>query len=275
MKKLILNLTLFLFMGNVFAQYTGSLHIPVDKFQVLDSATLKFTYRFTYVRDSLNPGTMKYVDLQTLLIAKNISKYYSQNFEDYCLSAMKDGKDDFKHFVEGSCGFEIFKDFPVKEMTVTDLGHKFLMSADFLYKEDIPMMNWVINNDTSAVLSYSCQKATTSFRGRNYEAWFTSEIPNNNGPWKFGGLPGLILKISDSKQNFVFECIGVEQLKNPIPIKLYSLKYSTLTRKDLMKIYRRLFDDPDTFFKSVGSEMAGQHDPKDLPKLPYNPMELE
>lgn len=64
---------------------------------------------------------------------------------------------------------------------------------------------------------YTCVKATAKFRGRTYEAWFASDIPIFNGPWKFGGLPGLILSLTDSKNEYHFECIGIENLKNRNP----------------------------------------------------------
>ena len=125
------------------------------------------------------------------------------------------------------------------------------------------------------LLGYTCQKATTTFRGRNYTAWFAPEIPSNNGPWKFGGLPGLILKISDDKRNFIFECSGIQQLDKPESIKLYTLNYTKLTRQEMSKIYARFFKDPIKFFSEAGSDIIGMVDAKDIPKSNYNPIELE
>lgn len=51
--------------------------------------------------------------------------------------------------------------------------------------------------DSLSILDYKCIKATTRFRGRDYTAWVTKELPINDGPWKFYGLPGLILQIED------------------------------------------------------------------------------
>ena len=42
--------------------------------------------------------------------------------------------------------------------------------------------------------SFDCQKAECDFRGRRWEAWFTTEIPVGEGPWKLRGLPGTYRK---------------------------------------------------------------------------------
>ncbi len=66
----------------------------------------------------------------------------------------------------------------------------------FLYEDDA-VIKWEMLDEFKEISGYKCQKAATTFRGRNYEAWFTSEIPHSFGPWKFNGLPGLILEVYD------------------------------------------------------------------------------
>ena len=67
----------------------------------------------------------------------------------------------------------------------------------FTLVEKKPVMNWKITKESQKILGYACYKATTKFRGRDYIAWFTPDIPYNFGPWKLGGLPGLILKVEN------------------------------------------------------------------------------
>ncbi|EGV44014.1 GLPGLI family protein [Bizionia argentinensis JUB59] len=64
----------------------------------------------------------------------------------------------------------------------------------FLVKDSMNIFNWKINENKKEILGYSCQQATVHYRGRNYTAYFTTEIPFQTGPWKFYGLPGLILE---------------------------------------------------------------------------------
>jgi len=289
MKKIILIVSvLFLCIGSSFSQQKVSLIIPyyvsLDKYQVLDSAYLKCIFRLKHVTDTLKVEETRETDMQTLLIGKKMSKYFSQYMVDYCAFAklnMKDGWIPNNNEI-GTYGYEIFKNYPENKITVTDLGSQ--IGGNFKYEDELNNQKWEIKSDTSTVLSYLCQKAITTFRGRTYEAWFTTEIPINNGPWKFGGLPGLILKISDKKQYFVFECIGIENLKKMESIKYYDLKYTKTSWKELEKLYQRRHDDNVAFDIANGSikrafvfsETTGESkDVKHAPKQPYNPIEKE
>ncbi len=76
--------------------------------------------------------------------------------------------------------------------------------------EDTPSFIWNIGLESKRIGKNKCNKATTSFRGRNYIAWYASEIPCNFGPWKFSGLPGLIMSIEDETQTYSWQCISVK-----------------------------------------------------------------
>jgi len=69
---------------------------------------------------------------------------------------------------------------------------------------------WQIIKEFKTIGSHKCQKATTVFRGRNYTAWFCEKIPVNFGPWKFSGLPGLILEVHDDMNVFKIKALSVE-----------------------------------------------------------------
>lgn len=93
------------------------------------------------------------------------------------------------------------KTFLCQEPALTDkLEHK-----SFIY-EDQRALNiiWTLVDDNKVISGYDCQKAKTVFRGRSYEVWFTTEIPLPYGPWKLGGLPGLILEAYDLEQQVSF-----------------------------------------------------------------------
>lgn len=76
----------------------------------------------------------------------------------------------------------------------------------FVVKISYDPFKWTIMDDYKTILGYKCQKATLDYRGRNYTAYFATEIPFNAGPWKFSGLPGTILEIKE--ENDVFNILA-------------------------------------------------------------------
>ena len=81
------------------------------------------------------------------------------------------------------------------------------------YTESFPQMHWSIGKDTLTICGHKCQNATCHYRGREFEAWFAPSIPIRKGPWKFGGLPGLIMKVYDKDHLYTFECVGLNNGK--------------------------------------------------------------
>ena len=73
------------------------------------------------------------------------------------------------------------------------------------------LFDWQLLDGDSIVCGYPCHKATTIFRGRFWTVWYTLDLPYSDGPWKFCGLPGLVLYAYDSEDKFRFNCIGIEK----------------------------------------------------------------
>jgi GLPGLI family protein len=102
-------------------------------------------------------------------------------------------------------------------------------------------IKWVLHQQTSQIKNYNCKKATTKFRGRVYTAWYTEQIPLPIGPWKFSGLPGLILKVQDDKGEISFIAENIKIPHNTtlkIPKTIYS---NNIT----INAYSKLRDDYD------------------------------
>ena len=77
-------------------------------------------------------------------------------------------------------------------------------------KEDATKFVWKIVSETKKTGSFVCKKATTTFRGRNYIAWYAPNIPVSFGPWKLNGLPGLILEAYDTNKKAYWYFKSVE-----------------------------------------------------------------
>ncbi|WP_282038892.1 GLPGLI family protein [Saccharicrinis aurantiacus] len=124
------------------------------------------------------------------------------------------------------------------------------------YEETCFNWNFVADSDTT-IAGYLCKKALTSYRGRNFEAWYTLEIPFSKGPFKFNGLPGLIVKIKDTKEEHVFELssfkkVNYESLIYTVDYKKSNLPLTEIEADDYFKLKRNIqlerlgiFGNPD------------------------------
>lgn len=90
---------------------------------------------------------------------------------------------------------EVLQNYPAGKITYTDI----VTPSYVQYTENLAPFDWTIQPDTATVCGYLCTLATCSYGGRDWQAWFAEEIPSMFGPWKFSGLPGLILKVADTE----------------------------------------------------------------------------
>lgn len=77
---------------------------------------------------------------------------------------------------------------------------------------DKVVINWKLVNEKRNIDGIECYKATTRFRGRNWEAWYAPSISYSAGPEKFHGLPGLIIEISDKTKKYNFVATKIESM---------------------------------------------------------------
>jgi GLPGLI family protein len=251
---------------------------------VIDSANIKIWYAFNPLGDVNKPDSC--IDMHILETGNNFSKYYSYNIfkidllridfqERHSNSSNLPGIPNFLDTKYPLCEYiwsEYYKDY--KENIITEYACMPMYVSDYWYSENMHEQNWQIREDTLTVVGYLCQKATCNFRGREYTAWFAIDIPINNGPWKFGGLPGLILKVYDKDNYYVFECAGIKKYQEKFPIVTYDYsKYIKIKKEKLLKAWMLIYED---YFKFAGlkAELRPGVSPPP-PKKPYHPLELE
>ena len=107
------------------------------------------------------------------------------------------------------------------------------MSRTFLIKDHLPKYNWKITNETKKIGGYLCKKAVLKDGDNEIIAWFTSEIPSNEGPRNYYGLPGLILKVEDG--TVIIEALKISFPKENIKISKPT-KGKKVTQKEFDKI---------------------------------------
>ncbi len=246
---------------------------------VLDTTQIIAYYAFN--ADSIdNPET--YIDFGWLQIGKKHVKYASyfmavsdSTYKEYSINRPKNTGSVFAQ-TNGGKHKSYWSEYQYDEIFINNgkLTEYAIMSLNLgpqncWYSEDYPMQKWTLCNETSTILSYKCQKAICRWRGRDYEAWFTTEIPARYGPWKFGGLPGLIIKIQDSRKEYTFECVKVEQAKRPI-IQYDHSHLKEVKRENMLKLQKKINQD---WMKVLGVlDMKGNSVSK---FTEYSPMELE
>jgi len=200
--------------------------------------------------DALGVGNSKGPDYNSYLIFNKEQSYYVT-----CKDSLENivDKETQKTYENSGGGSSISNGLKVSEDGDQVVYHiaKNTMWSSFLYekhiyvKEVTPKINWKIGKETKKIGKFNCKKATANFRGRNYIAWFAKEIPLPFGPWKFNGLPGLILEVYDTNKELYWSFKTIEyptknneKLKyifKPIKEKLYSYSEFKLLQKKIIE----------------------------------------
>ncbi|MGV0979970.1 GLPGLI family protein [Empedobacter falsenii] len=120
----------------------------------------------------------------------------------------------------------IYKDFNSKELYENNK-----MKPKLFIKDSIQTFPWVLSKEESTILGYKVRKATYTNPTQTVEAWYAPDLPFRDGPSRFNGLPGLILKIkfklpftSDMDTNVSFTAIDVKPYAGKIELPNKSKK---------------------------------------------------
>lgn len=93
----------------------------------------------------------------------------------------------------------VIKNYPKKGLLSVTTYH----GKKFIYSEPIVEKKWQLEEGGTTILGYNCRKASCTFRQRSWNVWYAEDIPISEGPWKLDGLPGMILKAVDTKNQFL------------------------------------------------------------------------
>lgn len=182
-------------------------------FSFATAQTQRFFYEYRFKTDSTSKDSMA-TEMMVLDVSRKGSKFssfVSMKADSVMAARQKNNPDapDFSGIKFGTMLSTTEKKYPDFEI------HNFeFLGPDYYEVQDSRKLDWQIVNEKAKIGNYSVQKATLEQYGRNWIAWFTPEIPFQDGPYKFHGLPGLILKISDESQTHVFEWKATVTLKD-------------------------------------------------------------
>jgi len=144
----------------------------------------------------------------------------------------------------------------------------------YVYEEPLADIQWTLGSETKTICGYSCSKATASFRGRNWVAWYC-DLPFDNGPWKFGNLPGLILRVEDENKEHIFEAISIRKSNTGFGLK--KINYRKASREKFNEASAEYHLHPGDFVIATPIVPKDRNGKPAIPnrRLFFNPIEKE
>lgn len=290
MKKTFLILTLIFVLATAVTGKRKTLSIlqnSVPETENLADGKLEFVYKYSYSVDTLNrSGDNRESDDMLLQIAPDglskFSSYKNMAIDSVVASSSWEQltalAGNNPEIMKNGEFMTIYKNYPEGKLTHTEK-----VCYDWLrYEEEMPELAWELTDSTANVLGYECKSARCQFRGREWTAFYTEEIPLTDGPWKLGGLPGLIMKASDRNGDYTFECIGINS-KADRPITIYKVPYNDMKRQEYYDTKHRYEINPYSYFEATtggritvtdesGNPSLDAYDPEELP---YGYIELD
>lgn len=185
------------------------------------------TVHFTaYFNPRFDRGREDIAYTAKLVITDHMSRFYMIPDDAY----QRADENDLRFIPDTS--MQIFTD--TNEKSLYSLEYS-LNGKSFYVSDSLYPMKWELQDDSLMVGDILCKKAECDFRGRHYTAWFTEDFPVPFGPWKMGGLPGLILDLEDKEKNLVIKMQSIiydkEEIQIPLNIKYTYREYVDVTRK--------------------------------------------
>ena len=257
-----------------------------DENKVIDKLKYTITYRTKSVRDTTKTDSEGRYDYENddmqLEVGEKVSYFYSATYRAYEEELRKSVDANniaipTSTSARGSISMDFYRNYPTGKSTYLDK----VIREKFRITEPLEQPQWdIIADSTKQILNYDCQMARCTFKGRTWTAWFTADIPLDNGPWKLCGLPGLILRAYDSKQQYIFDCVGMKQAGEAENITYDPKfdKYATATMKEFVDYQAKAVPE-DALAASgikieVPEEMKAELMKKLAKPMPSNPLEL-
>lgn len=225
----------------------------------LSAQNQRFMYEYKFVSDSTNRDDVK-TELINLDTTPKGSKFYS--YTSYKSDSLMRVDLEKQLKANGSINIKtdqrkgVIRYAIAKNYTNGNIDFRTRIGMDAFRVAEERKMTWKILPDKQKIGNWETQKATTEFAGRKWTAWFCSDIPIQDGPYKFSGLPGLVVKLEDDTHSHLYNLIAIKnlgvlepeiyafQISKEIPLKSAEYKKLLLEhRKDPAKGLRQISMD--------------------------------
>ncbi len=227
-------------------------------FAFVFSQNKRFIYEYKFISDSTNLGDVK-TEMMFLDTTKDGSKYYSYTVfnSDSLMKAEFEkqiaatGSMNVKPGMQkGAVRYSVTKTYPDYKTYI----HRRLSMDAYKISED-RKINWKISSEKEKIGEWNAQKAEADFAGRHWIAWFSTDIPIQDGPYKFQGLPGLIVKIEDKTGSHKMELKGIKNIQGDLDINVFEAKEIAINSKQFQKVIKEYENDPTKGIKQL--QMGG------------------
>ncbi|WP_040555915.1 GLPGLI family protein [Psychroflexus gondwanensis] len=122
--------------------------------------------------------------------------------------------------------------------------------------DSLPDISWKLNTNESKILNtFKCYKAEGTFRGSEIIAYYTPEIPIVFGPFKFKGLPGLIMEVYNDDNGLQYHWKAskiIIPFKQDIDLKFLSESYNSpiVTYRSIVEKFENKLKQMDQTMKT-------------------------
>ena len=131
---------------------------------------------------------------------------------------------------------EVWTNYPDGKVTVRDV----ILPNHYETCEPRKAIAWTLREDTATISGYLCHKAICELHGRTWTVCYADDIPSSAGPWKLGGLPGLILQAESSDGIHHFTLNGLQRLASPIYYEHNAITQK-VSEQQLIKNRKKIF----------------------------------
>ncbi|MBM7419649.1 MULTISPECIES: GLPGLI family protein [Chryseobacterium] len=228
----------------------------------------RFFYDYKFIPDSTDKANVL-KEIMLLDIDKSGSKYYGQEKFIADSTSQADLEKQLKlspnnisisrNDKPGMISYKVTKQYPDFKT------HLFTRISNDSYKiEEDKKPEWKILPEKQKIGEYNAQKATTKYGGREWTAWFSTDLPFQDGPYKFYGLPGLIVKIEDKTGSHSLTLVGNKTIQTttekemnlPQGVQLYGMggKDIEINKAQFKKAWKAYKSDPTKNMREMMSK---------------------
>ncbi len=218
------------------AHYPSCSRQPREAFTVVDTVRYIISYHYSTYRDPEHPA-LRDNDEVWLEIGNTITKQYSRPRavnDSLAQTQISRGFKAYSPLRQWCMREEVFCE--IANDTVVWTYQDLLFDMAYAWSEKWPTQMWRMEEGSKEIIGYRCRRATVSFRGRHYTAWYAPDLPLPYGPWSFHGLPGLILEIRDDTNRVAFEANWLVCPSPARPLVQHDGAYVLTTRHKARKL---------------------------------------